>query len=450
MARLVVVGGGAAGMSAASHARRVDPGLEIIVVEASGFAAWGLCGIPYFVSGLVGTPDELVALSPETFRHERRIDLRTHVRAVHLDAARHVVETVSTDGATEVLGYDKVVVAAGASPIEPPITGLERARVFRVRMLEEAIELRAGIVSGDIRRCLVVGAGDIGLEMAEALAERRCEVTVVELQDQVTPKLDPEMANVVEETVRRHVDLRLDACLVGVSGGDEIRCHLDTGDGLGVDAVILATGVRPSATLASRAGAAVNAEGALLVDHRMRTSLPDVLAAGDCVAVHHHVLGRPAHVPLGPTANRTGRVAGIVAAGGDATFDGVVGTAVAKIFELTVAVTGLTLRAALAAGFAAEATDSETPSRARYYPGVAPTHVRLVHDRSGLLLGAQMVSTDPATAKRIDVVATALRNRMDVSGLADLDLSYAPPYAPVYDPIIRAAQAAAPVGAVTA
>jgi NADPH-dependent 2,4-dienoyl-CoA reductase/sulfur reductase-like enzyme len=233
-----------------------------------------------------------------------------------------------------------------------------------------------------------------------------------------------------------------------VDGG--LRCRVDDGTHLDADVVVLATGVRPSGGIAAEAGAEVTAQRAVVVDDHMRTSLTDVWAAGDCVVVPHLVLGGAGYVPLGPTANKTGRVAGTVAAGGEARFRGVVGTAVAKIFDLTVARTGLTLSQALEAGIGAAATDVTAGSRAKYYPGSSPTTVRLVHRADGGLLGAQMVSTDPATAKRIDVVATALHAGMDVRDLADLDLSYAPPYAPVYEPILRAAQAAAKSLAVSA
>jgi NADPH-dependent 2,4-dienoyl-CoA reductase/sulfur reductase-like enzyme len=241
--------------------------------------------------------------------------------------------------------------------------------------------------------------------------------------------VDPEIAAVVEEHVRSHVDLRL--------GTDAIPLAADRS----LDVVVTCTGVRPAAGLLADAGARTGPGGAVLVDDRMRTSLPGVWAAGDCVAPYHRVLGAPAFVPLGPTANKTGRVAGTVAAGGDARFAGIVGTAVVKVFDLEVARTGLTLAEARTAGLPAIAADVVSRSRAKYYPGVRPLHVRVVHEPGGRLLGAQFVGTEGA-AKRVDVVATALHAGLSVDDLADLDLSYAPPYAPVYDPVITAALAA--------
>jgi CoA-dependent NAD(P)H sulfur oxidoreductase len=440
--RLVVIGGGAAGMSAASAARRVDPALEIVVLEATGYAGWGLCGIPYYVAGVVDDAGDLVAHPPGTFRRERRIDLRLGSSAVALEPDRREV-VVRTNGHTERLSYGALVVAAGAAPTAPPLPGLDNDdRIFTVRTLERARDLRGRLDAGRVGRALVVGAGYVGLEMAEALAAHGCEVVVAEMLDRVMPTIDPELASVVEEEVRRRTDLRLGVGLTGVDSGERLRAHFADGTSVDVDVVVLAAGVRPVGNLAAAAGARTVGPGALLVDDHMRTSLPGVFAAGDCIAAHHRVLGRPAFVPLGPAANKTGRVAGTVAAGGVARFTGMVGTAVAKIFDLTVARTGLTTAEAQAEGLDVLTTASTAGSRAKYYPGTAPVHTHLVHTPQGRLLGAQMVSADPSTAKRIDVFATALQAGFSVTDVAELDLSYAPPYAPVYDPVLRAAQAA--------
>jgi NADPH-dependent 2,4-dienoyl-CoA reductase/sulfur reductase-like enzyme len=301
-------------------------------------------------------------------------------------------------------------------------------RVFTIRTLEDAIALRSLLDAGRVGHALVVGAGYIGLEMAEAFAVRGCAVTVVERLDRVLPGFDEPIASTVEAHVREHVDLRL---------GADLHEVLDPAP----DVVVLATGVRPEATIAAAQGARTGPAGALLVDARMRTSLPDVWAAGDCIAPHHRVLGGPAFVPLGPTANKTGRVAGTVAAGGEAEFGGIVGTAVVKVFDLEVARTGLSVSDAEAAGLTSHATDVVHRTRAKYYPGSAELHVRLVHGEGGRLLGAQLVGREGA-AKRIDVVAAALQAGMTVADLLGLDLSYAPPFAPVYDPLLIAAQAA--------
>jgi len=260
------------------------------------------------------------------------------------------------------------------------------------------------------------------------------------------PNLDEPVAALVEAEVRRHgVELRLGARVEGVyRAGGRLEAAVG-GDTLPVDVVVLAVGVQPSAELAAAAGAATGPGGALQVDGGMRTSVDGVLAAGDCVAPRHLVLGRPAYVPLGPTANKTGRVAGTVAAGGKASFRGVAGTAVVKVFDLAVGRTGLTLAEARAAGLEAVATDVAGGSRAKYYPGATPVTVRLVHEPGGRLFGAQLTGTH-GVAKRLDVLAAALSAGFGVEDLVALDLSYAPPYAPVYDPVLLAAQAATSSG----
>jgi len=443
--RLVVVGGGAAGMSAASAARRTDPGLEIVVLEAGGYSSYGLCGLPYFLSSTVARADSLVSYPPSFFQERRRIDLRLQTTATRLDPDRHLIQ-FHREGHEHRLGYHRLVVAAGGAASLPRIPGLDNDHVFTVRTLEDAIGLRSLLDAGHVGRALVIGAGYIGLEMAEALVERGVVVTLAEALPRVMPNLDPPIAALVEHEVRRHdVDLRLGARVDAVrSTVDGLEALVD-GEPVTVDVVVVAAGVRPAGNLAADAGAVTGPDGALLVDDQMRTSLPDVLAAGDCIAPYHRVLGRPAFIPLGPAANKTGRVAGTVAAGGEARFPGVVGTAVVKVFELAVARTGLTLAEAEAEGLPALATDALGRSRAKYYPGAEPVTVRLVHEEGGRLLGAQIVGAGEGVAKRIDVVAVALQAGFSVEDLLAVDLSYAPPYAPVYEPILLAAQAAAAV-----
>lgn len=441
--QVVVIGGGAAGMSAASAARRADPACDVTVLEATGHAAYGVCGIPYYLAGLVDRADDLVAYPASYFRERRRIDLRLHTRALALDPERRVVHCRDLERGVR-LRYDRLVVAAGGAAVLPPLPGLHDDRVVTVRTLEDAIALRSLLDAGRIARALVVGAGYVGLEMAEALHARRVAVTVVEAMPAVMPTLDESIATLVAEEVRRHgVDLRLGARFNGVTRDEDQLLALVDGEALPVDVVVLAIGVRPSADVAAACGARTGPGGALLVDEEMRTNLEHVYAAGDCIALQHLVLGRPAFVPLGPAGNKTGRVAGTVAAGGRARFRGVVGTAVVKVFDLGVARTGLTLAQAQDEfGPDVIATDIVGRSRAKYYPGAESVTVRLVHERGGRLLGAQMVSTADV-AKRIDVVAAALQAGFDLDDVLALDLSYAPPYAPVYEPLLLAAQAAA-------
>ena len=431
--RVMVIGGGAAGMSAASAARRADPTADVTVLERGPFPSYGVCGLPYYLGGIIGEAESLIAYPAAEFRERRRIDLRLDSVVASVDLGEHVV--VDAEGVER--EYDALVLAAGATPIVPQIAGVDDSRVATVRRLEDAIALHDRL--GSARRAAVIGAGYVGLEMAEALHERGLEVTVMDRLPRVMTTVDPQIAEVVQAETERHCRLLLDAELTGLHPR---KTHVDVeyaGGVIPADIVVLALGVRPSTGLVPALTALPN--GALIVDDRMRTSDPHVYAAGDCIAVHHRVLGGPAYVPLGPAANRTGRVAGTVAGGGDAAFAGVVGTAVVKVFDLTVAHTGITLEEARARGWEAEATQVTAKSRAKYYPGAQPLTVRLVHEPGGRVLGAQMAGRD-GVAQRINVVAAALQVGMSIDDVAALDLAYAPPYSPVYDPLIQAAQAA--------
>ena len=464
MARLVVIGGGAAGMSAASAARRTDPRLEVVVCEAGGFAAYGMCGIPYYLGGTVPEPENLLAYPPSIFREKRDIDLRLHTLVTGIDAGARQVRLAAGNGAAQAppaaatppgtappastgdsLAYDALVVTTGADPVRPRVPGLDEPRVFTIRSLDEAIGLRRLLASGTVRHAVVVGAGYVGLETAEALVCAGVDVDVVEALPGVLGTVDEPVAALAQAEVERHATLRLGGRLEAVDkGSSPAGCLTAVVDGeeIPTDLVVIAVGVRPATDLLIQAGATHLPDGSVVVDAEMRTSVPDVFAAGDAVALPHLVLGRPAWIPLGPAANKTGRVAGTVAAGGTASFRGVVGTAVVKVFDLEVARTGLGLAEAQAAGLDAVATDEVSRSRAKYYPGSSPLHVRLVHTRQGRLLGGQLAGREGA-AKRVDVLATALHAGFTVDDLAELDLSYAPPFAPVYDPVLAAAIKAA-------
>ena len=429
-------------MSAASAARRIDPTLEIVVLERGGYAAYGMCGLPYYVSGLVERAEQLLAYPPAYFREERRIDLRLHATVTALDADRHVVH-FSHDGGEHRLHYHAVVVAAGGAPVVPPLPGVDDERVFAVRTLEDAVTLRSLLDAGRIGRAIVVGAGYIGLEMVEALHDRGVTVVVAEVLPRVMPNLDEPVAALVEHEVRRHgVDLRLGARLEGIRSGMVDLDALIDGDTVSADAVIMAVGVRAAANVAAVAGATTGPGGALLVDDRMRTSLPDVYAAGDCIAPWHLVLGRPAFVPLGPAANRDGSGGrngcgrGRRSLPGDRRHRGGEGLRPG----------GRPDRAHPGRGGVRGVVRSRDrrgrPFARQVLPGHRPRERPPRARGRGRLLGAQMVGGD-GVAKRIDVVAAALQAGFDIDDLGALDLSYAPPYAPVYEPLLLAAQAAA-------
>ncbi|URN17393.1 MULTISPECIES: FAD-dependent oxidoreductase [Streptomyces] len=446
--RLVVVGGDAAGMSAASQARRLKgpDELEIVAFERGRFTSYSACGIPYWVGGDVTDRDRLVARTPEEHR-ERDIDvrLRTEVTELDLDRGRVRVRDLES-GAESWTGYDRLVLATGARPVRPPLPGIDAPGVHGVQTLDDGQALLDRLEGTPGRRAVVVGAGYIGVEMAEALLKRGYEVTVVNRGEEPMATLDPDMGRLVREA--------MEAMGVTVVGGAEVT-EVPTGPGGDVravvaggveypaDVVVLGVGVEPETTLARAAGLPLGAYGGLLTDLAMRVrGREEVWAGGDCVEVLDLVSGRERYVPLGTHANKHGQVVGANAAGGYATFPGVVGTAVSKVCSLEIARTGLRERDAREAGLRYVAVTVESTSRAGYYPGAAPMTVKMIAERrTGRLLGTQIVGREGA-GKRVDVAAVALTAGMTVERVAALDLGYAPPFSPVWDPVQVAARKA--------
>lgn len=445
--RLVVVGGDAAGMSAAAQARRRRPPeeLEIVAFERGEHTSYAACGIPYYVGDLIPSAEQLVARSPEEHRR-RGLDVRTRHEVTAVDAGRRTVAVRDLDaGAEREEPYDRLVIATGATPRRPSLPGIDATGVFGVQSLDTGIAVRRAVDEAADRRAVVVGAGYIGLEMAEALVRRGFDVAVVEAADTPMGTLDPDMGGLVADAMRGigialHLGEPADHFEVDDSG--RVAAVVTDRSTLPASIVVLGLGVRPDGRLAADAGIDVGRSGGVSVDDHQRTSAEGVYAAGDCVEVLHRVSGRPVAVALGTHANKQGRVVGINATGGDAVFPGVLGTAVSQICELEVARTGLTESEAAAAGFDAGAVSIDSSTRAHYYPGAAEIRVKLVYEHgSGRLLGGQIVGREGA-AKRIDVVATALWNEMTVDDVMSMDLAYAPPFSPVWDPVLTAARAA--------
>lgn len=444
--RLITVGGVAAGLSAASRARRRAPHLEIIVYEKGPDISYSACGLPYFIGGQVVDADALRVYSPEFFRTQRNIQVLTGHEVTELSTSRRSVTVVPPGGgALEEVHYDRLVLATGAAPARPSIPGLDLAGVFDVNTLQSTLSLQRALDSADPRRAVIIGGGYIGLEMAEALVARGLEVTLVERGTRLFEAADEEISSIVERELEKHcVRVIKGSAVTAVAGDRERRVRSVAWEGASVgsaetDCVVLATGVRPRVKLAADAGIELGPTGAIAVDDAMQTSAAAVFAAGDCVETKHLVSGRPVYFPLGTTANKQGRVAGENAAGGRARFAGIVGTAVVKVFTQAVGRTGLSLAEAESLGYAARAATVHAAARSRYLGG-KDVVVRIIADRaSGRLLGAQMIGPE-GVAKRIDVFATALQARMTVEQVAQLDLSYAPPFSTVWDPVLRAAQ----------
>jgi len=454
--RLVVVGGDAAGMSAATQARRLAPDLEIVVLEAGPYISYAACGISLLVDGSLSEPALLTALTPQSARASRNIDVRSGHRVQALDVrARTVAGVVTETGEGFELEYDRLVVATGARPVKPPLPGVDLPGVFTVRSLQDGVELRAELDARRPGRAVVAGAGFVGIDLAQALRARSLAVTLV--KDSATPLLglEPELSAVAEESLVRHGCLLLrDAPVYGIDAGPDSRVSgvRAGGEQLDADLVVLAVGVRPCADLADQAGLRLGPGGAIGVNHQGKTSESRVYAAGDCATQIHRVTGKPAYVTQALAANRQGRVAGanaaldlMGAAGQPLTrpaHPGTLGTAVLKVFDAEVGRTGLDLAAARDADFDAVVTVITARTQPGYYPVGGPMKVALIAERrTGRLLGAQ-VAGHPGAAKRIDTLATALHAGLDLATLADIDLGYAPAFSPVRDPILIAARAA--------
>lgn len=442
--RLVVVGGDAAGMTAASQARRMRKAddLEIIVFEQSGYVSFSACGEPYFVGGWVEDFSDLQVRTPEQFQ-ARGIDARIHHRVTAIDLDAHRV-TVAHPGGEEEFGFDQLLYATGATAIRPPIEGMDLEGVHMLRTLDDAARLRSLVTSG-VERAVVVGGGYIGLEVAEALEHVGIDTTVVTMMPTVLERtLDPDMAVLVSKHMRS-MGIKVETgfkveCLAGIGGNVAgVGC---TDRSFPAELVVLALGSRPQVELAKAAGIPLGPTGAVAVDDHQRTGIEGVWSAGDCAEAHHRISGRPVNLHLGTVANKAGRIAGINLGGGDASFPGVLGTAITKVGELEISSTGLTEFGAAAAGLKAVAATIESATAAHYWPGSSPMTVKAVAETgTGRLLGAQIVG-GPGAGKRIDVFATAMWSDLPAAELAWTDLSYSPPFSGVWDPVHIAARKA--------
>ncbi|GAA3128809.1 FAD-dependent oxidoreductase [Streptosporangium carneum] len=446
--RLVVIGGDAAGLSAASQARnrRGPDDLRIVALEKSGHASYSACGIPYLVGGEVADVEDLVARRPEVFRDELAIDLRLRNEVVEIDLDRRAVTVLDhRDGGRYREPFDQLVVATGALPHRPDLPGAQAEGVYGVQTLDDGVALLRAVESARPRDAVVVGGGYIGLEMAEALVRRGLRVSLVDAGEQPMGTLDPDMGALVAEALR---DLGIELFLgEGVEGfsesGGRVTAARAGSREVPADLVVLGLGNRPNTALAAAAGIPVGETSGIRTDRRMRTPVEGVWAAGDCVETFHLVSRRPVAIALGTHANKQGRAAGINIGGGYAAFPGVVGTAISKICEYEVARTGLTTAEAAEAGFETVEEIVESSTRAGYYPGARRMKTKVIAEcGTGRLLGAQIVGKEGA-AKRIDALALAVWHGMTVEDMTGLDLAYAPPFAPVWDPVLIAARKAA-------
>jgi NADPH-dependent 2,4-dienoyl-CoA reductase/sulfur reductase-like enzyme len=441
--RFIVIGAVAAGMSAASRARRMKPDMEITVFEKTGDVSWAACGMPYLIAGKVKSATELVHYDAEFFKEKRNIDIRLYheVKEIFPERKTVVAKNLKT-GEEKEYTYDKLLIATGARAVVPPIKGVELTGVFALHQLQEGIAIKEYIKNNSPKNGVVIGAGYIGMEMAESFSETGVKVTIVEKMPNILGTMDDEIAESVEQELKKNnvTVMKSNGVTEFIGDGSSmVKVLTDTGMNIEAEIALIGAGIRPNSEIARDAGIELGRTGAIKVNERMETNTHDIYAAGDCAEAYHLVLGRNAYIPLGTTANKQGKVAGENVAGGNISFAGIVGTAVFKTFSLGVGRTGITEKEAKAEGIDYVSNMIEHVSRAFYYPGSSPVKIKLVADKkTGLLLGAQLVGPE-GIAKRLDVFATAITARMTVSQIGDLDLSYAPPFAPVYDPIIVAA-----------
>jgi len=436
--RIVIVGGVAGGASAAARARRLAEEAEIIMFERGEDVSFANCGLPYHIGGVIAERKRLLVATAEELHRRYRIDVRTRHEVTAIDPANRRVTFRRLDtNEQDSLSYDALILSPGAEPVRPPIPGVDGPGVFTLRNLADMDAIIRAIDERRPERAVVVGGGYIGLEMAEALRERRLGVTLVELADQVFIAADPEMVTPIHQQLQAHgVDLRLGTSVTGIQpDGDRLGVLLSTGETVAAGIVILAVGVRPEVKLAREAGLEIGPTGSIVVDEQMRTSEPNVFAVGDAVEVTHLVDGRKAVIPLAGPANRQGRIAADNALGRPSKYGKSQGTAICKVFDLAIGMTGLGEKALKSSGARYEKIYIHPASHAGYYPGAKPLTLKLLFDaEDGKVLGAQAVGAD-GVDKRIDVLAVAIRAGLTVQDLADQELCYAPPYGSAKDPI---------------
>ncbi len=443
--KIVVIGGVAAGMSAAARARRLDEAAEIVVLEKSAYVSFANCGLPYHIGGIIKDRAALLLQTPESLRASLRLDVRTGHEALAIDrAAKRVRAREGTSGREYDEAYDKLVLCPGAVPLRPDLPGLDHPRVYVLRNMEDMDAIKAAVDDG-AKSAVVIGGGYIGVEMAENLRHRGVEVDLVEMVDQIMPPLDIEMAAPLEEHMRRRgVRLHLGTAAAAFrdrEGG--LAVELKNGTILQAAFVVLSAGVRPDTRLARAAGLEIGPRGGLRVDGHMRTSDPDIYAAGDAVEVSHTVLPEPWLIALAGPANRQGRIAAENICGRDTTYASTQGTAIVRVFDMTAGGTGATEKSLKRAGVPHRKIYVHPSGHAGYYPGTSPMTIKLLFaPDTGRLLGAQAAGFD-GVDKRLDVLATAVRAGLTAYDLENLELAYAPPYGSAKDPVNMAGFVAA-------
>ncbi|MFF6017634.1 FAD-dependent oxidoreductase [Lysinibacillus fusiformis] len=438
--KYVIIGGDAAGMSAAMEIYRNVPGAEITTLERGFIYSYGQCGLPYVVDGRISSTKRLIARDVETFRGKYGIDARIGYEVEKVDVEKQIVSGVQASGEVFEISYDKLLIATGADPVVPVKRGVELEGIHTVKTIPQLEDLMADLTT-DIEQVTIIGGGYIGLEMAETLHACGKKVRLVQRGSHVAKILDEELAqHVHEEAKKNNVELLLNTDVEAFEGNKRVERVITNNGVLETDLVIVASGIRPNTKFLEGTGIAFAKNGAIIVNRHLETSVENVYAAGDCATHFNIVKERIDYIPLGTTANKQGRLAGLNMSGKFAPFRGIVGTSILKFFNLTIATTGINESHAKELGFDYEAFKLSARHIAGYYPGAQRMYIKVVvRKRDQLLLGAQIVG--PAGVdKRIDVFATALYSKMTLPDLLDLDLAYAPPFNGVWDPLQQVAR----------
>lgn len=440
--RFVVIGGDAAGMSAASRAKRLDPSMEVIVLEKTRDVSFSACGMPYNIADPDRSMNDLVVRSANVFRDKQGLDLREGHEATEIRLNERCVRGIADGTRDFSVEYDKLLIATGCSAVLPEIPGINLPGVFALRSLEDGRRIKAYLGERHARKALIMGMGYIGLEMAEAFSARGMSVEMAKTRARLLPYLAEGLADVVREELTGHgVALRFGRRFSGIEKAEDgtLRVAMEDGAFIECDMVLVGLGAAPNSQIARDAGLKTGPSGAIAVDRGMRSSDPNVYAAGDCADAFHVITGRRVWLPLALRANRAGWAVADNVVGKGVELAGIVGTSVFKVFDAQVAKTGLSADEAERAGFSPVETVIQSRTRAHAHPGNQSIHVALIGDRgTGKLLGGQLVGKEGA-AHRIDTVAVALHAGMTVSEFAQCDLAYAPPFSPVWDPLLTAA-----------
>ena len=434
--KVVIVGGVAGGASAAARLRRLDESAEIIMFERGEYISFANCGLPYYIGGEITKKSALTLQTPQSFNARFNVDVRVNSEVTSIDPKAKTVTVRSKDRGEYTESYDKLILSPGAAPIRPPMEGADNARVFTLRNIPDTIKIREYVEEEFPASAVVVGGGYIGVEMAENLKNAGVAVTIVELADHVIAPLDYDMACDVHRYLKeKGVGLILKNGLQAIKEeGGKLKLTLSDGE-IETDMVIMAVGVRPDTALAKDAGLELNKRGAIVVNEHMLTSVPDIYAVGDAVEVTDFVTGEKAYIPLAGPANKQGRIAADNICGIPTTYKNTLGSAVLKIFDMTVATTGVNERAAKAAGLDYDKVYTYSNSHASYYPGSTGMSIKTLYEKgTGKILGAQIVGFD-GVDKRCDVLATAIRAGMTAKDLTELELCYAPPFGSAKDPV---------------